>query len=225
MSIEVQTKNAFDWLKKLDLKDIPIVPSKAMWCGHRSHVDYSNRFPWIVKKLFDSFNFRIYIEIGIAGAGGIKMAYKYLSKYDDYLIIGIDPLKELPESRTANKAIFKKSKVKLIRKESEHALGDLRRILGNKKADVIVIDGDHTERCAMKDFEMYMPMLKVGGLMWFDDIAHEPGVGRAWKKIKNKNTSCVVNYDFWDWGVGEIEGGKKRNGSLGIDGAWLTRLS
>ena len=33
------------------------------------------------------------------------------------------------------------------------------------------------------DFNDYLPFVKNDGFIWYDDIAHEPGVNKAWKEI------------------------------------------
>lgn len=215
--------SALEWLKSLDLDDIPIIPTEAMWCGHRSHPDYSNRFPWVVKTLFSDFDFKIYVEIGIAQGGGLVMAHGFSPSG---IIVGIDPLEKPPESKTVSHSIFIHDNVHLLRKKSQEAVEDLKEILGESLIDLIVVDGDHTYDGAINDFVSYLPMMRVGGLMWFDDIAHEPGVSKAWEEIKDGLLLGGVEYKCWDWGIGEIEGGKKDSqGRIGIDGSWVARIS
>ncbi len=215
--------SVFEWLSALDLDEVPVIPSKAMWCGFRSHPDYSNRFPWIIKSLFDDFECGTYVEIGIAQAGGLVMAYDFSPSS---LIVGIDPLTKMPESKTISHPIFAHPNVHLIRKSSHTAVEDLKEILGGKTVDILVIDGDHTYDGALKDFILYLPMVSIDGLIWYDDIAHEPGVSKAWKEIKNGLSLDGLEYEYHDWGIGDIEGGKRNDqNKLGIDGVWITRTN
>lgn len=216
-------KDALAWLKTLNLDKIPVLSTKAMWCGYRSYKDHSNKFPWIVKKLFSDFDAKVYVEIGIAGGGGIVMASEYSSS--DTIVVGIDPLEKKPESKTVSHPIFGNKNAHLIRKKSQNAVSDLEKLLDGKKIDILVVDGDHTYKGAISDFRLYIPLVSIGGLIWFDDIAHEPGVKKAWQEIK-KGISLPDNitYSYWDWGIGEIEGGKKDSkGRIGIDGVWIER--
>ena len=54
--------------------------------------------------------------------------------------------------------------------------------------DFLFIDGDHTYEGVKKDFEMYSPLVRKGGLIAFHDICgHDPGVSevdRYWHEIK-----------------------------------------
>jgi len=77
---------------------------------------------------------------------------------------------------------------------------------------------------SLNDFVSYLPSVSVGGLIWLDDIAHEPGVTKAWNEIKNGLDIGDCSYEYWDWGVGEIEGGKRDSSNrMGIDGVWICR--
>lgn len=61
-------------------------------------------------------------------------------------------------------------------------------ILQGQEIDLLFIDGDHTYEGAKKDFEMYQPLVKRGGMIVFHDILpHRPGLGcgvdRYWNEI------------------------------------------
>jgi len=206
--------SVFDWIMSLKIKKLPARKTKAMWCGHRSHPDYSNRFPWIVEKLRSDFNYRNYVEIGIAQAGGLEMVDQLWGK--DSCIVGIDPLGEYPEKHALDHPVFKKDHVHLIRKMSCDAVDDLKSILDGSQIDLLVIDGDHTEAGSTADFVDYFPLVREGGLIWLDDIAHEPEVGRTWQKIKSRFLDVSCPYSCWDWGMGHLAKG-------GIDGVWIVK--
>jgi predicted O-methyltransferase YrrM len=44
--------------------------------------------------------------------------------------------------------------------------------------DILHIDGNHSEMSSMRDVARYLPRVKLGGFVWFDDCDW-PGVGRA----------------------------------------------
>lgn len=50
----------------------------------------------------------------------------------------------------------------------------------DESIDILHIDGNHSEEIALKDVQMYLPKVKKGGYIWFDD-AHYPETHRAWK--------------------------------------------
>jgi cephalosporin hydroxylase len=50
--------------------------------------------------------------------------------------------------------------------------------------DFLFIDGDHSYEGVKKDFEMYSPLVKKGGLIGFHDISKNDTVGRYWNEVK-----------------------------------------
>lgn len=61
--------------------------------------------------------------------------------------------------------------------------------LENQRLDYLFIDGDHTYDGVQKDFEMYAPLVRGGGVIAFHDIAEHPTavgceVARFWDQIK-----------------------------------------
>lgn len=64
-------------------------------------------------------------------------------------------------------------------------------ILGGRKIDFLFIDGDHTLKGVRKDFEIYSPMVRPGGMIAFHDICrHAPEqdchVDDYWAEIKGR---------------------------------------
>jgi predicted O-methyltransferase YrrM len=87
----------------------------------------------------------------------------------------------------------------------------LKRILGDTPVDFLFIDGDHTYEGVKKDYEMYSPLVKKGGLIAFHDIcyhAQEPRcqVDKFWKEVKKgkKATEIIDNTDKAWGGIGVI---------------------
>jgi len=78
----------------------------------------------------------------------------------------------------------------LLRTDSHSAEAKLRteQALNGSQLDLLFIDGDHTYDGVKKDFEMYSPLVKTGGLVVFHDIVDIPGpefgVQRFWNEIK-----------------------------------------
>jgi predicted O-methyltransferase YrrM len=83
--------------------------------------------------------------------------------------------------------------IRLIRADS-HELAtqeEVAAILQTNKIDLLFIDGDHTYGGVKKDFEMYEPFAKDGGMIVLHDIVphrqeHGCGVDRYWNEIKEK---------------------------------------
>jgi predicted O-methyltransferase YrrM len=135
----------------------------------------------------------IILEIGTAN-GGTLFGFSKLAP-DDAIIISID-LPEgpfgggYPKSKVPLYSSFKKKNQKMfLLREDSHAdktLGKIKDILNGKKVDFLFIDGDHTYDGVKKDFELYGPLVKSGGIVAFHDVAVHP-----------ENIGCFVNL-FWD---------------------------
>ncbi|MFX1239729.1 MAG: O-methyltransferase [Promethearchaeota archaeon] len=101
-------------------------------------------------------------------------------------------------------------RLELIRADSHDntTLHRIKQILKGKKLDFIFIDADHSFNGVKKDFEMYSPLLKKGGLIAFHDIVptpHGENVYKFWETIKK-------NFDFEEI----IEDRNQKAGGIGI---------
>ncbi len=84
-------------------------------------------------------------------------------------------------------------------------LKKVKEILGGRKLDFLFIDGDHTYEGVRRDFEMYFPLVRKGGIIAFHDIVpHPPETGaevdKFWNEIKN-NYKYLERVKDWkqDW--------------------------
>ena len=103
-------------------------------------------------------------------------------------------------------------KMHLIR-ASSHDQGTfelIKNILKEELLDYIFIDGDHTYNGVKKDFELYYPLVKVGGTIAFHDIAlHKDSscqVDKFWREIKSNYKHIEFLNDQGDgkFGIGII---------------------
>jgi predicted O-methyltransferase YrrM len=69
---------------------------------------------------------------------------------------------------------------------SDRTLLKITRRLGHEKLDFLFIDGDHSYEGVKRDFEMYSPLVRPGGIVAFHDIVEHP-----------REAQCHVNR-FWD---------------------------
>jgi len=81
----------------------------------------------------------------------------------------------------------------LIRGDSHDSrtLERVKKILGGEELDFLFIDGDHTYEGVRRDFEMYSPLVRRGGVVAFHDVVpgspeYVGGVPRFWNEIKSK---------------------------------------
>lgn len=66
-------------------------------------------------------------------------------------------------------------------------LEHLKSLLGGGSIDFLFIDGDHTYEGVKRDWEMYSPLVRPGGLVAFHDVAgnyETTQVKRLWDVIK-----------------------------------------
>ncbi|MEM4674909.1 MAG: class I SAM-dependent methyltransferase, partial [Nitrososphaerota archaeon] len=80
-------------------------------------------------------------------------------------------------------------RIHLIRADSHDpkTLEIVKRILGDGKLDFLFIDGDHTYEGVKRDFEIYSPLVRRGGIIAFHDIVPGPpenvgGVPTFWNE-------------------------------------------
>ena len=71
------------------------------------------------------------------------------------------------------------------------SLEKVKAILKGKKLDFIFLDGDHSYDGVKRDFEMYSPLVRRGGIVAFHDICeHPPEMGIEvhlfWNELKNR---------------------------------------
>jgi predicted O-methyltransferase YrrM len=169
-------------------------------------------------KIFQELNPKYILEIGTAN-GGTLFCFCKLAQ-NDATIISIDlpegpfgggyPEWKIPIYQTFAK---ENQKLYLLRKDShkEETLEEVKKILNGKELDFLFIDGDHSYEGVKKDFEMYSPLVRKGGIIAFHDIVkHPPYVGceveKLWKEIKNNfNFKELIKDTNQSWaGIGVI---------------------
>lgn len=94
-------------------------------------------------------------------------------------------------------------KIYLIRRDSHNpqTLEEVKRILGLEKIDLLFIDGDHTYEGVKKDFEMYSPLVRKGGIIAFHDIVPHPPetrclVSKFWNEVKHSYSFLEIVRDW-----------------------------
>ncbi|MBN1527380.1 MAG: glycosyltransferase [Candidatus Omnitrophica bacterium] len=104
-------------------------------------------------------------------------------------------------------------KIFLIRKDSHRVttLKEAATMLKDKPVDLLFIDGDHTYEGVRKDFEMYSPLVRKGGIIAFHDIVvHAPESGcevsRFWEEIKPRyeHAEIIADTDQKMGGIGVL---------------------
>lgn len=84
----------------------------------------------------------------------------------------------------------------------------VRQILQDRKVDILFIDGDHQYNGVKKDFELWSPLVRSGGVIVFHDIikcdVNNYGVHLLWEELKSiyKTEEIVADYTRQAFGIG-----------------------
>ena len=144
--------------------------------------------------ILDKAKPKVILEIGTAG-GGTLFLFSNVAD-EEATLISVD-LYQTIEKRILFRYIGKeKQKIFLIQGDS-HSIETLRKIEGilrDDKVDFLFIDGDHSYEGVKKDFEMYSPLVRKGGIIAFHDIIPD-----YYTKYGIKTSSWAGEvYKFWD---------------------------
>ena len=79
----------------------------------------------------------------------------------------------------------------------------------NKKIDFLFIDGSHIYKDVKKDFDLFFPWVKPGGIVAFHDVDTKfKGVYKVWNKIAKKKLRMISNYHTLSFGLKPGNNGK-----------------
>lgn len=169
-------------------------------------------------KLVDRIKPGVIFEIGTANGGTLFLFSHVASKAA--VIISVD----LPGGKFGGgypkwreflykSFILQGQKIHLLRADSHktETLEQVEAVLHGRKVDFLFIDGDHTYEGVKKDFELYSPLVKKGGIIAFHDIVPGPkegvgGVPEFWREIKDDYDSeeIVEDWDQNGCGIGVV---------------------
>jgi predicted O-methyltransferase YrrM len=134
---------------------------------------------------------RSFLEIGTQYGG----TYDLLTRLFDKKCISLD----LPYGKSGGAGRFVRANVKrqflglnkcyFVDGDShdEDSLNKVREFLGQDPLDLLFIDGDHSFEGTKKDYEIYSPLVRKGGLVIFHDVGDSP---------INNNTDCECRRFF-----------------------------
>ncbi len=161
---------------------------------------------------------RVILEIGTAKGGTMFLFSRTASK--DATIISADLPRGMFGGGYSNwrKSLYKSfalssQKIYLFRMDShkKESLEQVRAILGEERLDFLFVDGDHSYEGVKKDFEMYSPLVRQGGIVAFHDIVPGPteNVGEVpqfWREIKEfyGGKEVVEDWEQGGYGIGII---------------------
>jgi predicted O-methyltransferase YrrM len=146
--------------------------------------------------ILDEAKPKIILEIGTM-RGGTLFLFSHIAD-EEATLISVDLNQDL-WIRILFRYIFKgKQNIYLIQGDSHNieTLKKIKAILKDNKVDFLFIDADHSYEGVKKDFEMYSPLVRKGGIIAFHDIVPDynikygikpaSGVYKFWNEIKEK---------------------------------------
>jgi predicted O-methyltransferase YrrM len=88
-------------------------------------------------------------------------------------------------------------------------LACVREELGGRPVDVLFVDGDHAYEGVARDYELYAPLVRPGGIVAFHDIVPGPpenvgGVPGFWRALKQTEPDHEELVESWDQGSAGI---------------------
>ena len=149
------------------------------------------------------------LEIGVYEGGSSCFFSDFFLDHEESSLISIDPFTGSEEhlrnpekyaglsrlERTARGNIAKSknaAKVEIIKGLSHHVFPELdRRVESKPFIDLLFIDGAHDSASVSRDVCLYVPLVKPGGHVIFDDYAH-PDVRRA----VDMSLNAFATFDF-----------------------------
>ena len=166
-------------------------------------------------KVLEKINPTTVLEIGTASGGTLFLLCRVASP--TAMIISIDMSQgpfgghSFPEWKTSFYKSFAKQNqsLQLIRSNShlEETVNYVKKILGEKQLDFLLIDGDHSYEGVKQDYMMYSPLVSKYGMIVLHDITSGPenkvgGVSKFWTEIKSKHDHFEIREGIEGGGFG-----------------------
>ena len=157
---------------------------------------------------------RTVLEIGMDQGGTLFLWTRVAA--DDALLVAVDnrPLGALgkysPFAIVRRGLARSRQKVKLVMPADSHDPATLARVgraLEDRPVDFLFIDADHSYDAVKRDYEMYSPLVRPGGVVGFHDVAplHFEGVARFWAELKaTEETDEIVGSEGLRYGIGVV---------------------
>lgn len=130
------------------------------------------------------------VEIGVYGGRSLIPQALALRSIGSGHVVGVDPWKNDAategSSDAANEEWWRRQDLDAVRRYCEESICRLglqsycstvpwrsenaRKLFKDGSVDVLHIDGNHTELASVRDVVEWLPAVRVGGFVWFDDI-------------------------------------------------------
>jgi predicted O-methyltransferase YrrM len=145
------------------------------------------------------------LEIG-TGCGGTLFALAWAAQPGARLL-SLDLTVYPAERRLLYRTFAKSRQVEAWQADShlEQTRDRVAAHFGHQPIDILFIDGDHTYDSVRRDYELYAPLVREGGIVAFHDIVDGPyeAVGdapRFWQEVRPELEPVVELVESWDQG-------------------------
>ncbi len=154
---------------------------------------------------------RTVVEIGTA-RGGTLWLWCQLSEPDAHILsIDLPGRDGLSSARVAQlmRHARRGQSMEVLRMDSQDmkTVAEVRKLLDVRAVDFLFIDADHSYRGVRRDFELYAPLVRSGGLIALHDVLEHPHfpcyqVDRFWSEIRERFRHCefLDHEDERGWG-------------------------
>jgi predicted O-methyltransferase YrrM len=171
---------------------------------------------------------RSVLEIGTASGGTLFLLARAASDRATILSLDIQRF-DGPRRRFYRSFARRQQHVVPLQADShvEATVTRVSELLSEQPLDFLFIDGDHAYESVRRDFELYAPLVRPGGLIAIHDIVPGEeelvgGVPRFWEELKGSATDfdeIVADWSQGGWGIGVVR--PEALGSVSDAGAHL----
>lgn len=131
---------------------------------------------------------KVIVEIG-CDAGGTLYAWRSMFPAADVYGLTL-PVNRVEDGGQGYQLNYHQARMVFGDSHDPAVLQRLKTKLGRRQVDVLFIDGDHSYRGARQDWDMYVPLVRRGGLVLVHDALNQttPDVPRFWEDLKRELT-------------------------------------
>jgi len=153
----------------------------------------------LLVQAFRRHRFKVVVEIG-TDKGGTLYVWKEVADKNS-LIISVDKAK-FGDEKFVEQLKYPNQNIILLNKDShlKSTRKTIENLLRHKPIDLLFIDGDHSYKGVKRDWELYSPLVKKGGLVIFHDINRHQikqcQVEKFWQEIKHNYSHLEICMDI-----------------------------
>lgn len=154
----------------------------------------------ILLPLVEKLKPKAILEIGTYKGGSATM---WKNKFKPKVLITVD-IERLAKLKNCNYLTGLPS-------QDPRVFEQISNILGGREIDLLFIDGDHNYEAVKRDFEIFEPLVRPGGMIVFHDILYrydDGDVPKLWKEIKRNYNYIEIAQNHDTTGVGVITKGR-----------------